>query len=166
MPATLLASEHEVLRSELSSLLEASGLAGKPTIILGQPLALTPSLAALSEPAALGFTAHLTDLAGTPAVIANRSVNLSDLIIADFAPIIEKLAGEASRVFQEGAFAFARQAKALTFGPIDNAIERVSLALNEARTEGDAEASIQAIRETISSLEAILDGPQASAPPH
>ncbi len=163
---TMLASEHEVLRSELSSLLEANGLAGKLTIILGQPLAHTPSLAALSEPAALGFTAHLTDLAGTPAVIPNRSVNLSDLIIADFAPIIEKLAGEASRVFQEGAVAFARQAKALTFGPIDNAVERVTLALDETRTEGDAEASIQAIRETISSLEAILDGPQASAPPH
>ncbi len=163
---TMLASEHEVLRSELTSLLEANGLAGKLTIILGQPLAHTPSLAALSEPAALGFSAHLTDLAGTPAVSPDRSVNLPDLIIADFAPIIEKLAGEASRVFQEGAVAFARQAKALTFGPIDNAVERLTLALDEPRTEGDAEASIQAVRETISSLEAILDGRQASGPSH
>ncbi len=56
----LLASEQQTLKTELSRLLDAGGLTGKPAIILGQPLALTPSLAALSEPAALGFSAYLT----------------------------------------------------------------------------------------------------------
>ncbi len=160
----LLASEHETLKSELSSLLDAGGLTGKPAIILGQPLALTPSLAALSEPAALGFSAYLTRLAGNPAGGEDGGVQLADLIIADFAPIIDKLAGEALRVFQDGASTFARQAKALTFGPMDLAIDRVSQALKEAETARpeDGESSVQALRETISSLKPILDGRRAN----
>ena len=156
----LLASEQQTLKTELSSLLDAGGLTGKPAIILGQPLALTPSLAALSEPAALGFSAYLTKLAGNPAGAGDGGVKLVDLIIADFVPIIEKLAGEALRVFQDGASTFARQAKALTFGPMDLAIDRVSQALKEAETAPpeNAETSVQALRETISSLKPILDG--------
>ena len=156
----LLASEQQTLRTELSSLLDAGGLTGKPAIILGQPLALTPSLAALSEPAALGFSAYLTKLAGNPAGAGDGGVKFVDLIIADFVPIIEKLAGEALRVFQDGASTFARQAKALTFGPMDLAIDRVSQALQEAETAPpeDAETSVQALRETISNLKPILDG--------
>ncbi len=149
----LLAAEHEALKAELSALLDGRGLTASPAIILGQPLALTPSLAALSEPAALGFTAHLTHLTGA-AGGEGPGVNLQELIVADFAPIIEKLAGEASRVFHEGSSAFTRQARALTFGPIDAAIERVSSALQDAqaRPHEDAEASIHAIRESIANL--------------
>ncbi len=149
----LLAAEHEALKAELSALLEGRGLAANPRIILGQPLALAPSLAALSEPAALGFTAHLTQLTGA-ADGCGPGVDLQELIVADFAPIIETLAGEASRVFQEGSYAFTRQARALTFGPIDAVIEKVSLALQDtqARPHEDAEASIHAIRESIANL--------------
>ncbi len=156
----LLASEQQTLKTELSSLLDAGGLTGKPAIILGQPLALTPSLAALSEPAALGFSAYLTKLAGNPAGAGDGGVRFVDLIIADFVPIIEKLADEALRVFQDGASTFARQAKALTFGPMDLAIDRVSQALKEAETAPpeNAETSVQALRETISNLKPILDG--------
>ncbi len=137
----LLENEQELLRLDLSKLLDASGLTGKPSIILGQPLALTPSLAALSEPAVLGVGAQLNGLT-------------ADLVMADFAPIIEKLASEASRVFHEGSSTFAEQAKALTFGPIDALIESVSFALKEApaRQPGDAEMRMQAIRKTISNL--------------
>lgn len=153
-----LANEQEILKLELASLLEASGLTGSPTIILGQPFAFSPSLAALSEPAALGFAAHLTKLAGTPAC---GNVDLPALIIADFAPIIEKLTGEASRVFQEGVSTFAAQAKAFTFGPMDMVIRDVSLALEDGRaiSPADAETGIQAIRETVSNLKRILEAP-------
>ena len=160
----MLAAEHEALRSELTRLVEAAGLPGNPMIILGPPLTLTPSLAALSEPAALGFTAHLTQL-NENAGGDGPGVNLQDLIVADFAPIIETLASEASRVFEEGTATFARQAKALTFGPIDSVIEKVSLALQEAQIppREDVEASIQAIRESISNLKPVHEARQAAA---
>ena len=159
----MLAAEHEALRSELTRLVEAAGLAGNPMIILGPPLTLTPSLAALSEPAALGFTTHLTQL-NENAGGDGPGVNLQDLIVADFAPIIETLAGEASRVFEEGTATFARQAKALTFGPIDSVIEKVSLALQEAQIppREDVEASIQAIRESISNLKPVPEARRAA----
>ena len=161
----MLAAEHEALRSELTRLVEAAGLAGNPMIILGPPLTLMPSLAALSEPAALGFTTHLTQL-NENAGGDGPGVNLQDLIVADFAPIIETLASEASRVFEEGTAAFARQAKALTFGPIDSVIEKVSLALQEAQVPPrgeDVEASIQAIRESISNLKPVHEARHATA---
>ncbi len=160
----MLAAEHEALRSELTRLVEAAGLAGNPMIILGPPLTLMPSLAALSEPAALGFTTHLTQL-NENAGGDGPGVNLQDLIVADFAPIIETLASEASRVFEDGTATFARQAKALTFGPIDSVIEKVSLALQEAQTppQEDIEASIRAIRESISNLKPVHDARQATA---
>jgi GTP-binding protein EngB required for normal cell division len=161
----MLAAEHEALRSELTRLVEAAGLAGNPMIILGQPLRLTPSLAALSEPAALGYTTHLTQL-NENAGGDGPSVNLQDLIVADFAPIIETLASEASRVFEDGTATFARQAKALTFGPIDSVIEKVSLALQEAQIPPrgeDVEASIQAIRESISKLKPVHEARHATA---
>jgi hypothetical protein len=141
----LLENEQKRLRLELSKLLEASGVNGTPAIVLGQSLSLTPSLAALSEPAALGVTPHLKELTG-------------DLIIADFAPIVEELISEASRVFQEACSTFAEQAKPLTFGPIDAAIERVSLALKgaQARPPGDTKTRVEAIHETTSDLELLL----------
>ena len=154
-----LENEQELLRLELSKLLGASGLAGGPTIVLGQPISLTPSLAALSEPAALEFTAHSIGLPGGPAGGQGDAVKLEGLIAEDFAPIIDKLASEASRVFREGASTFAGQAKALTFGPIDSVIERVSLALKEAQAQppADHESAIQAIRDTISNLNPIVE---------
>jgi GTP-binding protein EngB required for normal cell division len=160
----MLAAEHEALRSELTRLVEAAGLPGNPMIILGPPLTLTPSLAALSEPAALGFTTHLTQLNENGGG-DGPGVNLQDLIVADFAPIIETLASEASRVFEEGTATFARQAKALTFGPIDSVIEKVSLALQEAQTppQEDVEASIRAIRESISNLKPVHEARQGAA---
>jgi hypothetical protein len=141
----LLENEQKMLRLELSKLLEASGVIGKPAAVLGQSLSLTPSLAALSEPAALGVAPHLKELTG-------------ELIIADFAPIVEELTSEASRVFQEACSTITEQTKPLTFGPIDAAIERISLALTEAQTRppGNAEARVHAIHETISNLELIL----------
>ncbi|MGO9546505.1 MAG: dynamin family protein [Rhodomicrobium sp.] len=149
----LLENEQELLRLDLSKLLDASGLTGKPSIILGQPLALTPSLAALSEPAVLGVGAQLNGLT-------------ADLVMADFSPIIEKLASEASRVFHEGSSTFAEQAKALTFGPIDAVIERVSLALKEAPTRQprDAKMCIEGLHKTISNLKQILEERQATVP--
>ncbi len=154
-----LEKEQELLRQELTKVLEAGGLSGGPMIVLGQPLALTPSLAALSEPAALGSTAHLTALTQGPGASQDRGINLPDLITADFAPIIGRLEDEASRVFQEGVSAFARQARSLTFGPMDSVIENVSLALKEAQAQPPAndETAIQAIRESISNLSPIVE---------
>ncbi len=154
-----LASEQEILRLELTGLLQAGELSGNPMIILGQPFVFSPSLAALSEPAALGFAAHLTELAGKPACGQNGSVGLPDLIGADFAPIIEKLINEASRVFQEGVSTFAGQTKDLTFGPMDMVLRDVSLAVGQTQTTapGDPETGIQAVRETVSNLELILE---------
>ena len=113
----LLASEQQTLKTELSSLLDAGGLTGKPAIILGQPLALTPSLAALSEPAALGFSAYLTKLAGNPAGAGDGGVKLVDLIIADFVPIIEKLAGEALRSLPGRGFHLCQAGEGSDFRP-------------------------------------------------
>ena len=164
-----LENEQDLLRQELSKVLRASGLSG-PMIVLGQPLALTPSLAALSEPAALGFTAHLKELSGRPAAEQDRATKLPDLITADFAPIIGRLTGEASRGFRDAANTFAKQTKALTFGPMDSMIERVSLALKEAqfRPPEENESAIQAIRETISNLKPIVEMGRATdaAPPY
>ncbi len=85
-----LENKQELLRLELSKALEAGSLAGSPTAVPGQALPLAPSLAALSEPAALGFTAYLTGLPGGLANGLDRSVKLPELIAADFAPIIER----------------------------------------------------------------------------
>ncbi len=161
----MLASERETVRTELSALLEASALPGTPAIVLGQPLSLTPSLAALSEPAALGFTAHLSRIAGLQAgAPGTGSVDLADLIAADFAPILDKLGDEASRVFQEGVLNFAKQARALTFGPIDLVIGRVSAALKDAQApqHEETEMSIQAIRKMVLSLKPILEARHTS----
>ena len=103
----LLENEQELLRLELSKVLGASGLGRGPMIVLGQPLSLTPSLAALSEPAALEFTAHMIGLPGGPAGGQGDAMKLEELIAGDFAPIIDKLASEASRVFRVGALLFA-----------------------------------------------------------
>ena len=155
----LLENEQDLLRLELSKVLGASGLKNGPMIVLGRPLSLTPSLAALSEPAALGFTTHLIGLPGGPAGSQGDGVKLEGLIAEDFAPIIEKLASEASRVFREGASTFAEQAKALTFGPMDSVIERVSLALKEAQAQPPAyhELAIQDICDAISNLKAVVE---------
>ena len=157
-----LQNEQELLRLELSKVLAASGLTG-PMIVLGQPLALTPSLAALSEPAALGLTAHLIGLPGGPAAGQDQGVRLTDLITADFAPIIDRLASEASKAFGEAASTFAEQTKALTCGPMDSMIGKVSLAVEEAQTlqPVDNETAIQDIRETISNIKAIVEAEQA-----
>lgn len=155
----LLENEQDLLRLELSKVLGASGLGRGPMIVLGQPLSLTPSLAALSEPAALEFTAHMIGLPGGPAGGQGDAVKLEELIAGDFAPIIDKLASEASRVFREGASVFAEQSKALTFGPMDSVIERVSLALREVQAQplADDELAIQAIRDTIANLNPIAE---------
>lgn len=149
-----LVNEQKILESQLFCLIEASSLTGNLKIILGQPLAFTPSLAALSEPAALGFTAHLRGLAGAPTCRQDQKVSLASLIVTDFSPIIERLGDEATKVFQERSCAFVSQAKALTFGPIDMVIKKVSLALAEAETQGarDVETNIRAIHEAITKL--------------
>ncbi len=153
-----LENEQELLRMELSKMLGASGLTG-PMIVLGQPLALAPSLAALSEPAAFGFTAHLAGLPEGLAGSQDQGIKLPNLITGDFAPIIDRLASEASRVFRVGATTFAGQTKALTFGPMDSVAERVSLAIKEAQPlpPSDHESVIQAIRETISNLKPVVE---------
>ena len=153
----VLENEQELLRLELSKVLAASGLGGT-AIVLGHHLSLTPSLTALSEPAALGFTGHSTGIPGGPAGGGGDGVKLEDLIAGDFGPIIGKLAGEASRVFREGASTFAEQSKALTFGPMDSVIERVSLALTEARAQPPAynETAIQDLSDIIANLKAVV----------
>jgi GTP-binding protein EngB required for normal cell division len=153
--AEMLASERETIRAGLASLLDSCGLPGKPAIVLGLPLVLTPSLAALSEPAALGFAAHLSHMTGGQ----GASVDLAELIVADFAPILDKLGAEASRVFQEGVVTFEKQAKALTFGPIDLVIARVSQALREESSHHLEETgtSIHAIRQAVQRLKPILE---------
>ncbi len=154
-----LMTEQEALKSELSRLLDASRLRGEPAIILGQPLVFSPSLVALSEPAALGFAAHLARFAGTPAYGEEGSASLRDLVVADFAPIIEELAREASRVFQEGVASFANQAQCLTFGPMDMVIKDASRALEETLTASPevVEKAIQGTRQTVSDLKFILE---------
>jgi hypothetical protein len=156
----MLATERETIRSELSSLLDAYALPGKPSVVLGQPLSLTPSLAALSEPAALGFATQLSRMAGRGAGgLDSGGVDLADLIAADFAPILDKLGEEASRVFEEGVANFARQAKALTFGPMDFVIGRVSAALNDTQAleQEETQTGIQAVRQAVLSLRPILE---------
>lgn len=154
-----LANEQEVLKLELSGLLASSGLNGKPAIILGQRLAFSPSLAALSEPAALGYAALLTKLAGTAAHGQSGGVDLPALIIADFAPIVDKLTNEASRVFREGVSAFTSQARDLTFGPMDMVIRDIRLAHEDVQAlqHKDHETGIRSIREKVSHLKLILE---------
>ncbi len=154
-----LARDLEVLEAELSSQLKASGLNGNPAVILGLPLAFSPSLAALGEPAALGLGAHLTKLAGMPAYGQGGSADLAGLVVADFAPIVERLAAEASRVFREGMSSFVSQTRDLTFGPMDMVIQDVSLAPQKAQTtpSGDIGRGIQSASETVSRLRLILE---------
>ncbi len=110
-----LGGERNALKAELSSLLNAGGLAGKPEIVMGQLPAFAPSLAALSEPAA----PHNAD----------GKAGLQPQLIADFTPVVEALCSEAGRVFKDAACAFTAQAKALTLGPAGMVIAEVSQAL-------------------------------------
>ena len=154
-----LENEQELLRLELSMVLAGASLAGSPMIVLGQTRALAPSLAALSEPAAFAFAAHSFDLPEDPAGGQNLRAMLEHLIVDDFALITGKLASEASKAFRESASTFTGQAKALTFGPLDSMIERISLALTEARARplADHETALEAIRDAISNLRPIVE---------
>jgi GTP-binding protein EngB required for normal cell division len=159
----LLLREVEMLQRELSRQFEAHGKYEHAVALAGPRLALTPSLAALSEPAALQLTSSLREVAARPMPAEERHAYLFTLIIAGFEPIIEKLASEASKDFQEGASKLVWQAKALTISPIGMAIGRISEAILEAETRQAASASgtflenkAQAVRERIPNIAAIL----------
>ncbi len=163
----LIAIEQEALRMELARLFEASRLRGKPAIIVGRPLDMSPSLAALSEPAG---SAILGELA---APLEDRSAYLSKVILADFEPIIEALAGEASRCFHVRSANLIQQMKALTLNPLDITIQRIARAIQRAEepdsvcplTSQDSERQIQALRETILDLQLVLAREEEALPP-
>jgi GTP-binding protein EngB required for normal cell division len=154
-----LENEQELLKLELSKVLAAASLHSNPISVLGQPRALTPSLAALSEPAALTFIARSISLPDGLADGCGLGANLESLIVEDFTAIIEKLAHETSMAFRQSATGFAAQAQALTFGPLDSMTERLAKALMEARTrpQAEVETRLQAIRDAISNLKPIVE---------
>jgi hypothetical protein len=166
----LIAEEQERLRTAFATLLEASRLREKPAIIVGRPLAVSPSLAALSEPAALGLGASLGEFA---APAEGESDYLSRVILSDFEPIMEKLTGEAASCFHESSANLAHQVKALTLSPLDMTIERISAAIREAVAPAaggttisqSMEQNVHAIRETISGLQLVLARGEPSFPP-
>ncbi len=169
---SLIVGEQQRLGTELTKLLESSSLEAKPAIIVGQPLAASPSLAALSEPAALGLAASFREFSAGVMPPEDQGAYLSRIILADFEPIIEKLAREAARVFRESSMNLIHQVRVLTLSPMDVAIHRISAQIHEAeapQTDGasiphSVERNIQSLRETVSNLNHILAAGQPAVP--
>ncbi len=153
-----LAAEQERFGSGLEAQLAAAGFGGKLSIIAGHASSLSPSLAALSEPAAMNLAGEYA--AGMSAIIAS------------FEPIVEKLAGEAAKTLKEKAAARLRQIRALTLAPLEAAAERISAGLcgiepplahgPDARKE--LERVMETIRDRAESLRLILASHRATAP--
>jgi hypothetical protein len=157
--------EQEKLRAELTKLFEINGLAEKSVIFAGNELAGLPSPSALSEPAALGLTAGLNEFALREIPPSNDpNTHLAKVIAADFEPIIEKLADEASAVLLEKSASLEKKARALTLGPIEAAVGRVPAVIASVESPSPAspsahqyvEQSIQTLRERLTSLKAVL----------
>ncbi|MGO9472574.1 MAG: dynamin family protein [Rhodomicrobium sp.] len=167
-----IAGEQERLKANLTRLFEETSFKQKPAAILGQVSTVSPSLNALSEPAALGLTESLREFASCPIPAQIQSADLSRIILVDFRPIIENLAIEAARVLQETSDTLIHQVKALTLGPVDIAIRHIDGEIqkteaNSADTFSDPQSldhKVQALHETISRLRQILTASQHTVP--
>jgi len=167
-----IAGEQERLRANLTRLFEETNFKQKPAAILGQVPAVSPSLTALSEPAALGLTESLREFASSPIPAEIQSADLSRVILVDFRPIIEKLASEAARVLQERSDTLIHQVKALTLGPMDIAIRHIDGEIQKTGTPSadtfsepqSLDQKVQALHETISNLRLILTASLPTVP--
>ncbi len=165
----LFVAEQERLGSELGKQFEAAGLAGRLTIIPGHPFSVSPSLAALSEPAPLNLTAGL---AAYPVPPDGQGSNLARAIIASFEPIIEKLAGEAAKALNEKATALLQRVRALTLAPLEASVGRLSACLQQIEpnsahrpaAQETLQQEMEAIRERTANLRLILAAHTATAP--
>lgn len=165
-----ISGEQERLREKLTSLIAESGLKVKPAIDLEQTLAVSPSLAALSEPAAFGLTTKLREFAGTPSPTKPQSAYLLNAMFRGFESIMEKLAAEADRVMDKRSDRLIYHVKALTLGPLDIAINGISTAIQhfESPSPDDpngqqlVERRVQALQEKVSALKSILVTGQTS----
>ncbi len=167
-----IAGEQERLRANLTRLFEETNFKQKPAAILGQVPAVSPSLTALSEPAALGLTESLREFASGPIPAEIQSTDLSRVILVDFRPIIENLASEAARVLQERSDTLIHQVKALTLGPMDIAIRHIDGEIQKTGTPSadtfsepqSLDRKVQALHETISNLRLILTASRPTVP--
>ena len=165
-------AEQERLTAKLTRLVEESGLKAKPATDLGQALTVSPSLAALSEPAALGLTARLREFATTPGLAKTQSTSLLKAMFRGFESIMEKLTDEADRVLRKRSEDLIHHAKALTFGPLDIAIHGIATAIQHAETPSSAtpngqqllEHRVKVLREKVLILKNILAPGQDSVP--
>ena len=146
------AAEEERLRQELASRIEAAELSGRLTIIPGRGLSLQPSLAALAEPVMPEYGGDLP----------------AEATIACFEPIVEKLAEEAGKTLSSNATVLLEQAKALTLGPLEAAVQRLSARLHDMQSYGGARKKVQkemeAIHEKAESLRLTLVSHKAGMP--
>ncbi len=166
--------EQERLLSELGQLLKGSGLVETITLITGRdsPSIVPPSLAALSEPAALGLAVSFGDISGKALPPGDQHTALERVIVADFQPIVVSLADEAARALNDMSADILQQMRVLTLRPLDAVIQRVSNAMqgveSVAGATGAAEQrvglEIGAMREATSKLKLILAANRPAVP--
>ena len=117
-----IAAEEERLRQELGKRIEAAELGGRLTLVPSRGLSLEPPLAALAEPAAPEYAAGP---GADPKALAGC-----------FEPIAGKLADEAGKMLNSNASALIEQSRALTLGPLEAAVQRLSARLHEMQSFG------------------------------
>ncbi len=169
---TQIASEQQELAARLTQIFEASSLKRKPAANPGQPLSVSPSLAALSEPAALGMTGSVSEFARQQESSGDRESRLSSIIRADFEPMIRKLTGEAVKEFQKQSLSLTGQIRALNLSPLDAAIGRIQTAIQRVQPPADEdlsnsqnlEADIQTLQEKLNRLTNVLATQQPPVP--
>jgi GTP-binding protein EngB required for normal cell division len=150
----LIDQEQDRFRTELTRLFAESSLKNKPQAIPAQSAALSPSLIALSEPASLGLAGSLSGISFTAEI---ESTDLSDMMLSGFQPIIELLVKEAARVLQQRSDSMIQRVQALTLGPLNSVIERLSKEVEKRGTPSqDASREVQALATKIEALRAML----------
>jgi hypothetical protein len=167
-------SEQEVLRTEMTRLLEGSGLINRLALIVGDkaPAGTLPSLAALGEPVALGLAASFDGLGGMSLSPEEQNIYLSRVIVADFEPIVITLSDEAARALNDLSAKLIQQMKMLTLRPLETVIRHISTTLGGIETASHTaaparqtlEREIESAHETISKLKLILAATVSALP--
>jgi GTP-binding protein EngB required for normal cell division len=164
----LIDREQDRFRTELARLFAESSLKKRPEAIPGQSPTLSPSLIALSEPASLGLAGSLSGISLTAEI---ESADLSEMMQSGFQPIIELLVKEAARVLQQRSDSMIEQVRALTIGPLNSVIQRLSKRIEEPGAPTDASgepqplaAKIEALRAILSDLAPVLSAGEPSHP--
>jgi len=134
-----------------------------------------PSMSALSEPASIGLVTTFNELCLTPRPPEELEGLLTDLILADFKPIIAKLADDAETELNAQSLSLLQDIRLLALHPLQIMLARLSNTLEEiwpaeGSENGSAkeiqnilEENVQAIQSRIDTLNGVISALKATS---